>query len=183
MDWEVVFKFITASLVSVGAGGALVFALSSWLGKVWARRIIAGESHKLNKDLEKAKRELDVIKETTLKFQNDKIVIYRSAIDIVSNLLAAFDADEMGRLTPEATAHHFEEFNRNRIQVYGYLAMVAPQHVMDAQDQLMDYLLLISSKAEAYQWKNVRELALNMLNAIRVDIGVDKGPITYNGIL
>lgn len=59
MEWEVVLKFVTATIAGVGAGGAIVFALSSWLGKVWANRILANEKHILETELEKTKRELE----------------------------------------------------------------------------------------------------------------------------
>lgn len=183
MDWETVFKVVTASLASVGAGGTIVFALSSWLGKVWANRMIAAQTHELATSLEKTKRELDLIKETTLRFQNDKILTYRAIIDVVSRMLSSFDANEMGRLAPHEANKRFDEFNEQRIRVYGYLAMLAPQSVMDAQDKLMDRLLEISHGSAEYVWEDIRGLALNMLNEVRKDIGIDSSPILYNGIL
>lgn len=181
MDWETIFKLVTASIASIGAGGAIVFALSSWLGKVWASRILAAEQHKLGSELEKTKRDLDVIKDTTLRFQNDKILTYRATIDVVARLLSAFDSHQMGRLAPIAAGSRFDEFNEQRMRVYGYLAMMAPQSVMDAQDQLMDHLMQIAHGATPYEWDRVRDLAIRMLNEIRKDIGIDKTPIEYRG--
>jgi hypothetical protein len=183
MEWEVVLKFVTATIAAVGAGGAIVFALSSWLGKVWANRILANEKHILGTELEKTKRELDVVKETTLRFQNDKILTYRAIVDVVARILASFDAHQMGRLQGQEAGSRFDEFNEQRIRVYGNLAMLAPQEVMDAQDELMDHLLEISHGSIEYKWEKVRELGVNFLNEIRVDIGIDKNPIEYRGKL
>lgn len=183
MDWEAVLKLITAALASVGAGGAIVFGLSSWIGKVWANRILANEKHKLGTELEKTKRELDIIKETTLRFQNDKIITYRSILDVVARILALLDANRMGRLQGQEAGARFDEFNEQRIRVYGYLAMIAPQEVMDANDKLMDYILEITHGTIEYNWNEVRELAIKLLNQIRVDIGIDKNPIEYRGRL
>ena len=61
--------------------------------------------------------------------------------------------------------------------------MLAPQEVMDAQDELMDHLLEISHGSIEYKWEKVRELGVNFLNEIRVDIGIDKNPIEYRGRL
>lgn len=138
MTWDDVFKIIFSILASIGAGGAIVLALSSWLGKLWAQRILENERHKLSSELEKTKRDLDVIKETTLRFQNDKLHIYRIIVDVIAKLLAALDAHESGRLQPQEANAHFDEFNEQRIKIYGYLAMIAPQAVMDAQDNLID---------------------------------------------
>jgi len=183
MDWEVVFKFVTASIVSIGVGGATVFALSSWLGKVWASRILDNEKHTLGTELEKTKRELDMVKETILRFQNDKILTYRAIVDVVASILATFDAHKMGRLQSHEAASRFDEFNEQRMRVYGYLAMLAPQSVMDAQDNLMDHLIKISIGSIEYDWEQVRELVIKFLNEIRVDIGIDKNPIAYKGEL
>ena len=183
MEWETVFKFVTASIASIGVGGAIIFALSSWLGKVWAGKILEKEKHDLSGELEKTKRELDIIKETTLRFQNDKLLTYRAVIDVVSKILAAFDAHQFGRLSSEEAAHRFDDFNEQRLRIYGYLAMLAPQSVMDAQDNLMDHLIKISMGSADYEWEKVRELAIAMLNEVRMDIGIDKEGIVYNGEL
>lgn len=59
MTWEDALKIISATIISAGAGGAIIFSLSSWLGKVWANRILENERHLLATDLETAKRDLD----------------------------------------------------------------------------------------------------------------------------
>ncbi|MNI90150.1 hypothetical protein D3C73_1476410 [compost metagenome] len=61
--------------------------------------------------------------------------------------------------------------------------MVAPQTVMDAQDSLVDYLLMIAHGNAVYEWRIVREKALLMINTVREDIGIGKDPIMYNGVL
>ena len=183
MIWDDAFKIVVAMITSVGAGGAIVFALSTWLGKIWAQRILASENHQLTSALEKTKSELEVIKETTLRFQNDKLHIYRNVIDVVARILSSLDAFELGRLQPNEAGARFDEFNEQRIKIYGYLAMIAPQPVMDAHDVLFDDLLSIAGGHAEYKWEVVREHALSLLNAIRIDIGIDKSHISYNGAL
>jgi hypothetical protein len=78
-------------------------------------------------------------------------------VDVVAAILSSFDSHLMGRLPPEQAAKHFDEFNNQRLRLYGYLAMLAPQSVMDAQDQLMDYLLNIANGKAGYEWPNVRK--------------------------
>lgn len=183
MDWEDALKLVGAGIVSIGGGGIVVAALSSWLGKIWASRILANETHQLTMELEAAKRDLDVIKENTLRFQNDKLIAYREVIDMVARILAAFDSRSNGNLEGAAAVARYDEFNEQRIRVYGYLAMVAPQSVMDAQDSLVDYLLMIAHGNAVYEWRTVREKALVMINTVREDIGIGVDPITYNGEL
>ena len=183
MSWEDVLKLFGAALFSLGGGGIIVFALSSWLGKVWAGRILGQETHRLTMELEETKRDLDVFKEKTLRFQNDKILAYREITEIVAKLLAIMDTDN-GRIvgwdTDKGPVH---EFNEQRLKLYGYLAMLAPQAVMDAQDDLVDHLLLTVAGEVDYKWTEVREKVLFLLNAVRDDIGLAAGPIVYKGKL
>jgi hypothetical protein len=181
--WEDIFKIITAAIASVGVAGGIIFALSSWLGKVWASRILDREKNELNKELEATKRELDVYKDTYLKNHNDKVIIYRAVIDIVSKLLSTFDSFQSGRMPHTDAAQAFDIFNEQRMQTYGYLAMLAPQQAMDAHDQLIDHLIKISGGDAPYEWERVRNLAINFINEVRNDIGIDKTPISYNGEL
>lgn len=183
MSWEDSLRIFITGLASIGGGGALVLGLSTWFGKMWADKMLANQTHELATQLESTKRELDVVMQTTLRFQNDKILTYRIVIDMVARLLAALDAHQSGRLVEPAAGARFDEFNEQRIRVYGYLAMLAPQSVMDAQDSLVDHLIRVGNGSLAYEWAEVREKALLMLNAVREDIGIGKDPITYNGEL
>jgi hypothetical protein len=183
MTWEDVFKILAAAITSMGGAAFIIWRMSSWLGNVWAQRMLEKERYELRTDLEKAKRDLDVIKETTLRFQNDKILTYRAVVDIVARFLASLDSRHLGTLQPTEMTARIDELNEQRIRVYGYLAMFAPQAVMDAQDMLMDHLLTIFQGSVPYEWKKVRELAINFLNEVRKDIGIDKNPIGYNGEL
>ncbi|WP_323156972.1 hypothetical protein [Pseudomonas rhodesiae] len=182
MSWEDIFKTLSAVLVSVGGAGALILSLSSFFGKHWANRLILKETHDLAKKLEAAKRDFDVMKENTLRFQNDKIIIYRMVIEMVAKLLASLDSHSYGRLQMDGGAR-FDEFNEQRLKVYGHLAMLAPQSVMDAQDNLIDHLLKITQGSVLYEWSEVRSLALDLLNTVREDIGIGTEKIAYNGKL
>jgi hypothetical protein len=164
------FEIAGAILFSIGSAGILLFALSSWLGKVWANRI-----------LERERNALEVLKETYLKEHSEKIATYKSVVDVVSKILADLDKNKFGMLTPVEGAKSFHDFNEQRLKVYGYLGIVAPQAVMDAQDALMGKILLVAAGHEPYEWADIRALALNLINEIRKDIAIDKSPISYNG--
>lgn len=167
MQW---FELAGAILFSVGTAGAILFALSSWLGKVWASRI-----------LERERNELSILKETFLKEHNEKTTTYKAVVDVVSKILADLDKWSLGDLNFEQGKEAFHAFNEKRLRVYGYLGMVAPQAVMDAQDALMEKIILVSKGQEKYEWAEIRALALALLNEIRKDIAIDKSPISYNG--
>ncbi|MDP3745220.1 MAG: hypothetical protein Q8Q76_12915 [Methylotenera sp.] len=192
---------------TIGTAGAIVFGLSTWLGKFWADKLLASEQQKYEKELanlrsdlesknqealanikhqqeksiEIVKLDLNIFKEKHLKGFNDKIQIYRLMIDVVAEVLGDFDSfTATGKPFPQ---ERFDSLNRARIRIYGYIGMIAPQAVMDAQDQLIDYLLQVAHGGKSYEWLTVREYGLVLINEIRKDIGIDIEPITYNGKL
>ncbi|MDO9532914.1 MAG: hypothetical protein Q7O12_12395 [Deltaproteobacteria bacterium] len=198
MTFTEIFNLIGAFLLSIGGAGAIILALSSWLGKIWANRIMESDraryAHQLEElrakltlenqtTIDNLKHDLELYKEKYLKEHKDKIEIYRLVINTVSDLLADFDVISITQNPPPDTLIKFDKFNRNRMMLYGYLAMLAPQNVMDAYDKLMDHLLQIFHGQNQYVWSEVRSFALSALNEIRKDIGIDKSPIEYRGEL
>lgn len=191
-SWTVVLQIIA----SLGGGGLIVAGLSSWLGKVWADRLMAREradheaqltrlradlEHQNQAQIEALRTELRLTEEKHLKGFQDRVAIYRMAVDIVADFLGDLDRYwQAGQTIPE---ERYDMFNRMRMKAYGYLAMLASQRVMDAYDQLADHLLQIVNAQQDYEWDEVRRLALGLLNAVRVDIGLDPSPIQYNGQL
>ncbi|MEK6805267.1 MAG: hypothetical protein AABY95_01285 [Pseudomonadota bacterium] len=193
-----VMTLVAASIVALGGGGVLVLALSSWLGKVWAERLMesARAAHEqslealrssLHRDnetvLSQLRTHLDVAKEKHLSGHDDKIRIYRLVVEVVSDLLADFDRHSRQALPPDQAAQSLDRFNRGRMKAYGYLAMLAPQTVMDAADVLFDDLMLVSNGTLRYEWPRIRAHILRLLNSVRADIGFDATPIEYKGVL
>lgn len=69
MTWEEVFKIVSSMLFSLGGGGAIVWGLSSYLGKIWAGRILQYEQSQLDKLKKDYENELDKLKkEHEVKF-------------------------------------------------------------------------------------------------------------------
>jgi gas vesicle protein len=80
MSWEDGFKISTAILTSLGGGSAIVLLFSSWLGKVWAARILDKERHELEK----------LRKEHEIRFS--KLHVERAeAIKEIAQMLQALD--------------------------------------------------------------------------------------------
>lgn len=183
-------------LGSLGIGGGIVFALSSFLGKLWADRLMAKESIKYEKEIaelqatlesknqnsiEELKAELSIYQQKHLRGFNDKIQTYRLMTDIISEILG--DYDEVLMTNQSLSYHRLDATNRARIRVYGYLGMMAPQSIMDAQDKLFDHLINVAGGHEKYDWSKARSLSIDLLNEIRKDIAIDTAPISYNGTL
>lgn len=185
-----------AILVSLGGGGAIVAGLSNWLGRVWAQRLMQEDRARHNQELANLRasleasnqarlaeiqRDVAIYQEKHLGAHRDKIDAYRKVVDVVAPLLAAFDRFALGLCTLQELRSAIGRFDEDRIRLYGYLALVAPQSVMDSQDALMDYLLGVFDGSQPGEWKKIRTLTLNLINEARKDVGIDSSPIEYRG--
>ena len=106
--------WIGSLIWSLGGGAVLVFALSSWLGKIWAERIMNADRSKYAQELESLRASLaasndqrlkeiatgwDIYKDRFLRTHQDKIAVYRMAVDLVASILAHLDrARELSEL-------------------------------------------------------------------------------------
>lgn len=196
MDWADIIKIVFGVIASTGAGGIIVLGLSSWLGKILAERIMENEKQENRQKLEQLRselrnrnetnlqelrNELDIYKEIHLRGHSDKLATYRLVIDIISDYLADIDLwQSSGQTLPDGN-ERFDRFNRDRLKTYGYLSMIAPQEVMDANDTLTDHLLDITVNNAEYNWEVIRNHAIGLLNAIRRDLNPEAEPIEYRG--
>lgn len=198
MSFQNVLQSVAAFLVALGSGGAIVVSLSGYLGKLWAERFLAREKAGFEEELERLRAELtasnakeiehirtalDVTKTKVLSAHADKVQMYRLVADIVSGMLSdiAFAADGARVFTNEQATERLHQFNCDRLRAYGYLAMFAPQHVMDAYDRVIDHLFAVLERSAPYDFARIRALGIAMLNEIRIDLGIDPMPIAYRG--
>ncbi len=75
MTWNDIFKSFLSMLVSMSGTAVIVFALSSWLGKIWSERILNEHKAKLEKEIEEVKKkhiaEIETFKSEMEKVRND----------------------------------------------------------------------------------------------------------------
>lgn len=185
-----------AVLVSLGGGGAIVAGLSSWLGRVWAQRLMQEDRARYDRELANLRatleasnqawiaeihRDIAIYQEKHLGAHRDKLDAYRKVVDVLAPLLAAFDRFALGLCTLQELRSAIGRFNEDRIRLYGYLALVAPQAVMDSQDAIMDYLLGVFDGSQPGEWGRIRTLTLNLINEVRKDVDIDSSSIEYRG--
>lgn len=195
MMWGDIISVGASVVASLGGGAVLVFALSNWLGKVWADRLMQKERQDYALQLEHLRNslklaseeqlvslraQLDVAKETCVREHLDRMTIYRAAIDLVAGIVAKIEMILQQRSGP-LTSDELQEFEVQRLRVYAYLAMHAPQSVMDAHDAVFDLILAIVNDDQDTTWEHFRSLALQFLNEIRKDVGIRPEPIAYRG--
>jgi hypothetical protein len=162
-------------MVGKGVGGPHPGTGSRYARDIEQLRSQAGEQ------LARLTAQLDTMKQTELRIHSDKLTIYRAAVDIVADMVATLEKYQTGSLNPVERNAATDRFYKSRLQLYGYLGMLAPQPVMDAQDAMMEFLLEVINGERAGNWTEMRNRALRLLNEIRKDVGIDKNAIEYRG--
>ncbi|QFU22728.1 hypothetical protein FM038_011555 [Shewanella eurypsychrophilus] len=127
------FEIAQAILLSLGGGGVIIFALSSFLGKMWAQRILQCEKSEHDKELSEFKSQLDtLVQKRSLNYQH-KIELYK----VTTAPLVEFTSLIT---TSGLTKDHLIEFDRQRLHIVAQLSLFAPQNVFDAFNDTVDYL-------------------------------------------
>lgn len=83
-----IIQVASVMLFSLGTGGAIVFALSSWLGKVWANRLMAAETAKHSQDLERLRQELTKSSDSYKVKLRKSELIFEKEFEAASELVA-----------------------------------------------------------------------------------------------
>jgi len=187
-----IWQIAGAVIAAFGGSALILVACSTFLGRVWAARILEQDRAKYAREIEGLRSEagqelarlttqLDTLKHTELRIHSDKLVSYRAAIDVVADIVRILEKHHFGQLAPLEVGPALERFYKARLQLYGYLGILAPQSVMDAQDVLMEFLFDVIEGKRTGDWAEMRVRALELINEIRKDVGIDKTPIEYRG--
>lgn len=90
MTWQLVLEIVAAAIASVGGAGAIIWALSSFFGKMWANKILEKQKAEYQKDIEQYKsallRELENVKATNERLTYISKVQFDIQIDLIKKL-------------------------------------------------------------------------------------------------
>ena len=163
-------------LTLAAAGVPLVSFLSAALTRLWIGRQLQREQAALrgavDARLAAFTSELTLLREKTLHDFKVRAELYREAALPFADFFAAL---------PVGQPPDLAGFERARLKAYSALALFAPQEVLTAFDELVDYLWAAAEGSQPYTWQRVRELGLKALNAARADLGIP-GEIRYFGV-
>ena len=81
MGTKEIFEVAGAIIASLGGGAALILGLSSWLGKVWAGRILENEKAEHSQELERYKRELSEELEYVKSYNEKALYVSKAQYD------------------------------------------------------------------------------------------------------
>jgi len=145
MNMEDIFKISGAIIGSVGGAAVIIFAFSSWLGHVWANRILEKDKLKYSSELEKIKTKLNnESQKQNLMFSmyfEGQFKLYNDLWISLSELQSAVDA-----LWAEASPRNLKSFvsiiKKAKKQIRHSALLIEPRHyddIMDAIEKLEDY--------------------------------------------
>lgn len=175
-------NLVTSTYTSLGSAALILVALSAWLGKLWAKRILQDEINKHSVKIENLRNELDNINKKDITRHNDKLSTYRSAIDLFCEILTEIeDVGTGSKTTISEKAKNNFSINRNKI--YGNISLVSNQEVMDKYNALIDYFISSIYHGKDFSWKEMRDKVDVLLNEMRKDLGVNNGDVVYKGSL
>lgn len=175
-----ILEAIGVVVVSLGGAGFLIIALSGWLGKVWADRVLQDVISKNERMLEELKKELDLLKQKELTRHFDKLAVYKDIIHLVSEMLRELEAVASGK-QKEITPDVERSFSLNRNKVYGYISLTSTQEVMDKYNDMIGFLIPVIYEGKKETWGDMRVKADALLNSMRFDLGISEGDISYRG--
>jgi hypothetical protein len=167
------FEIAQAVLLSLGGGALIIFLLSSYLGKIWAKRILQNEKQEHDKELSEFKSKLETLTAKNALNYQQKIDLYKVVANPLIELIALLSSEGL-------TKEHVYEFDRQRLHITAQLALFAPQKVFDAFSDIIDYLYN-SLENNDYSFVTFRVKALAYLSEMRKDIGIYNDDVSYNG--
>lgn len=140
MDYDDIFNIAAAILASVGGSTIIIIALSSWLAKVWANRILEKDKLKYSSELEKIK--------ATLEKENEKqklifSIYFEGQFKIYNNLWLSLVnlENEVDKLWLSATNTNLSSFVKA---------------IQKAKKQIKDSALLIEKEHYIQILKNLK---------------------------
>jgi hypothetical protein len=175
MQLTELFEISAAVLASLGGGGVIVLAFSSWLGKVWAARLMEKEKAHYQKELEDFKAQLSREGERNAQTLREKLALYKEGIQPVVELVLRSQVDRAS-VTPTVLA----EFERRRLADSAMLGMFAAPQVFEAYNALIDYVFDCLEGKRTFLFPDFRAFIFKLLSEIRQDVGIS-GELNYGG--
>lgn len=78
MSWNEIFQIVSGVIISVGGAGTIIWKLSSYFGEIWAKKHLESIKKEYQKEIERYKSQLDILKETSLRYSGQQFQLYNN---------------------------------------------------------------------------------------------------------
>jgi hypothetical protein len=125
MDFQSAINLFGAVVVSLGGSSIIVFGLSSWIGKVWANKLMEKDKSKYNQEIEKLKNELQtkitkmehfhqISEQTYQSLFNAKIATYNNLLYEKTEYYKIINEDEAFEMMDYPPEVYYDFFKKIR---------------------------------------------------------------------
>lgn len=162
--WQAVLDFLGI----FGGIGAFTIGLSAWAGKIWAERILQKEVNKHNEDMaklsselekevEKAKSQLDVIKESAFRYSEYQFKLYNNLWGELYSL--DFIGHELWKSANQQTLNEFaQQLERTIEQVKKNALLIEKKHLDELLVLLNEFRDYQIGKKRLIEYKNIHNV-------------------------
>lgn len=117
-----VFEYVGAVVLSFGGSTAVLLALSTWLGKVWAGRFLEADRAKYTQMIDKAKSDLDRVTRKIQAGLDHAVFVSRAQFEVELQALrniwraASIVRSTLTEVRPSGSLVHLDETPEQRLQ-------------------------------------------------------------------
>jgi hypothetical protein len=166
MDIATIWNTAAAIVLSRGGGSVIVFALSSWLGKVWATRIADAERARFAKEFEYYKSELQQLSEE----RRDALARKR---DVYGRVVASM------RVFVRSGSPTSEDEKRDFLLAFDQAALWASEEVAQSLGQFLDQSVRNTNQPGSVSNDEFKNAYRACVNAMRRDCGFPDSAFNY----
>ena len=166
MTIEEIYQIAFAVITSLGGGALLVLGFSSWLGKIWATRILEKERAKYQKDIEHYKNELGKLKIIALRYSGKQFELYNEFWEALCDLENVGDF-LITEANDENLKRFVEQFNITSLQIKKSFLFIEKDHFDQLQVLLNNFKELQVGKEKLLEIReigNKREVLKSILS-------------------
>ncbi|MBU4455137.1 hypothetical protein KJ586_01330 [Patescibacteria group bacterium] len=166
MTIKEICQIAAAVITSLGGGALLVLASSSWLGKIWADRILERERAKYQKDIEHYKNELDKLKIIALRYSSKQFELYNEFWEALCDMENVGDF-LMTEASNENLKRFIEQFNITSLQIKKSFLFIEKSHFDQLQNLLNNFKKLQVGKEKLLEIREIsgkKEVLKNILS-------------------
>lgn len=170
MEIKQVFEIAGAIIASVGGAAGIIVALSTWLGKVWANRILEKDKLKYNSELEKLKNK---IQSESQKQHLMFSLYFEGQFKLYNNLWISLSElkNSVDELWAEANIKNLNSLvtslKKAKKQIQNSALLIEPQHYYEIMNIIADLeryrygkeqLIFVRKSIPPYNNQQVREI-------------------------
>jgi hypothetical protein len=156
MGWNEIFKIVSGMIISVGGAGSIIWKLSSYFGEIWAKKHLESIKKEYQKEIESYKSQLDILKETSLRYSGQQFELYNNLWHSLYALKSTGDV-----LWEEANEQNLIKFSQQLKKTMGKIEksylFIEEYHYRELKDllkQFSDYQFGKTKLIQLYTQKN-----------------------------